>query len=98
MTLPLFGTFSSPEGRSDCEARSGHGGSPDMLNLFEARLLHQSDKIPNRDRSSNSLRLGVDAAREFFREIRFQSDIGALQTTVGPKYTMNLPERFLFTG
>ena len=78
-------TFTCPKHRSDCKPGGRYAGRPNILHLNKAHTLHQLDKIPNRDRSSNSVRPSLKTVNHPGREIQLQDDICKLKTTVGLK-------------
>ena len=87
--------FVCPKQSPDCKPGSRDTSSPNVLDPQKAYTLDQRDKVPNGDRSSNSVRPGFKTARDFRREIFLEDNIRKLKATIGLQDTVNLLEALL---
>lgn len=92
MFLSFKRTFACSKHRSDCKPGGRYAGRPNVLHLNKANTLHQPDKIPNWDRSSNSVRPSLKTVNYPGREIQLQDDICKLKTSVELKDAVYLPK------
>jgi hypothetical protein len=69
----------SPEQRAYRIVRRPEAGETRKFHVCKTRRLEQTDLIPDRDRTPDSLRPGFKASCHACREFPFQNDIGELK-------------------
>ena len=97
-TLSSPGFPHGPKQRADRIVRRAKAGETRKFHIRETRFLEQSDLIPDRDRTPDSLRPGFKAACHACRKFIFQNDIGELKPTSALQDAMDLLEAGLLVG
>jgi len=90
--------FACPEECTERLCRRPETGRPAVLYPAESAGLHQTDLIPDRDRTADSLSPGFETARGRPGLALLEHNIRKLETPSGFQDTKDLPEAGKFVG